>query len=690
MRIIGCDIGTRYAHFIAVSDDGPPVVRAARIAGDPVELLLHALERIKPGPLGDTDIVITLSPALTGFAPVGSLCTAGFGDLPVLHFPELEPLLPRHMRLEVAERLDARGRIAHELDGESLQASVQSLTARGAQAIAVSFLHADLNPDHERKAIQRIRNLAPKLMVTAGHLAAPVGDDASRTAAAIINAAMMPGTAGLIARLRQAFEGRSHRGILAVMAATGGALPTNEAADRPIEIGQGTQAAGIAGAAYVAAGTGHATVAALDVGASGAVTGLIRAGRPLERSNSAGAAGLPPIRVTRLDANPLAVGGETPVWVDDAGLLRVEASAFHTGSAISLGGQQVTLMDLQAALGRLDPTVLAVGDQPVPPESVRAAVMHQLAEPLETDLEVASHAALRVAVDRLASGVQRTLDSAGRSRDGAVLAPVGGAGPMLGVAVARRLGIDKLIVPATAGLSGALGCAGADHRLDRASAVEQPLDKVDAGQLRDLMEAHVDDCSARLAGIGLDVSDALISHTVEFRQAGAEQVLTSQLPGSKVTRDQLKSLSDIAFRGRFGVEPAAGTPTVSAVRTSVVINRPAIVLGNLIDADARKERLADALIGYREVWFDRAPRPVDPDEPEPAGNSLGAAAWVGTPVYRRDRLPTQATIFGPAIIEAPHTTIVIEPLNHVQSDRDGTLTISIALNIAQDAEEEAA
>lgn len=690
MRVIGCDIGTRYIHLVAVGDDGPAIMQAVRLDGDPIDLIVAALAKLHPGPLGDLDIVITLSPALTGLSPVGYLGTAGFGDLPVLQFPALQSLLPRPLRLDVSERLDGRGMVAHPLDDESLHLAVQSLLSRGAPVIAVSFLHADLNPVHEQQAVRRIRNQAPQHPVTAGHLAAPVGDEAGRAAAAVMNAAMIPGTAAFLDRLQQQLAGRQHRGGLAVMAATGGALPPAEARDRPIETGQGTQAAGIAAAALIAAGTGHDTVVGLDVGAGGAVTGLIRAGRPLERSNDAGAAGLPPIRVTRLDVNPLAIGGETPVWVDDVGLLRVEPSAHHAGAPICLGGRQVTVMDLQVALGRLDPARLAAGGAGVDAATVRAALGDQLAAPLDSTMEAVADGGLRLAADRLAAGVQRTLDTAGQSRTGLVLAAVGGAGPMLAVPVARRLRLGKILVPPAAGLAGALGCAGADFRLDRAAAIEQPLDQVDVDRLRDLADAHIDDCAARLAAVGADVTDLTVSHSIEFRFAGTESVLGAPLAISRLSRDRLQSLSDITWRSRFGIDPAVAPPMVSALRTAVVSARPAIVLGGLLDRDSRRDSLAGALTGHRDTWFDRAPRPVDPDDPQPAGQSLGTAAWVGTPVYRHDRLPTRATLIGPALIEAPHATLVVEPLNHVQIDSDGTLTVGIALNIAQDADEEAA
>ncbi|HEX5611396.1 MAG TPA: hydantoinase/oxoprolinase family protein, partial [Burkholderiales bacterium] len=258
-------------------------------------------------------------------------------------------------------------------------------------------------------------------------------------------------------------------------------------------------------------------------------------------------------------------------------------------------------------------------------------------------------AILRIANDRMAGAIRMVSLARGHDPRDFVLFPFGGAGPLHAAALARELGIPRLLIPARPGITNALGCVVADLRHDYVNTVNRPVEALDMQSVREILQAQVAEGRALLGREGVAIEGTRLLFSADMQFQGQSHILTVPLPGPEVTREEIQQLFDKAYWDRFGVELPEIRAVLVNLHTAVIGIRPRL------DLRVLSGRGAPSAPRTRRVFFD--------------------GAWLETPVYQRDSLPGE--IEGPAIIEQLDCTSVLEPASALRADQFGNLIVEI-------------
>jgi N-methylhydantoinase A len=214
-----------------------------------------------------------------------------------------------------------------------------------------------------------------------------------------------------------------------------------------------------------------------------------------------------------------------------------------------------------------------------------------------------------------------------------------------------------VLVPARPGITNALGCVVADLRHDFVNTVNQPVATVEEARVRDILERHRAEGAALIAKEAVQPETIRYSHSADMQFVGQTHILNVPLPSVDASRDLLQRLFEEAYFARFKVELPEIRANLVNLNTSVIGVRPAVDLSRLIDPNGRAGTLEAALREIRPVWYD--------------------GTWHDTPVYAREKLPLDAVIQGPAILEQMDATTVLEPGDWATTDADGNIVIEV-------------
>jgi len=667
-KLIGVDVGGTFTDLILV-DEAAGQVRIAKVpttAENQAYGVLAAIEEVGAAP-GAVDIIVHGTTTTTNallerkIAKVGLITTRGFRD--VLEVGRrtrpnayglkgsFEPLIPRQWRLEVDERMDAEGEVVRPLDEAAVGAAARRLREDGVEAVVIHFLHSYINNAHEHRAAEIVRGLWPNPYVTVGSDILSEYREYERGTTASINAAIQPVLDRYLKRLTDELGRRGYARDLLVMQGNGGTVSSRIVAAHAVNTVMSGPASGVMAAAYTAAAAGHPNVITYDMGGTSSDVGLIRDGLP-ETGSEMDLEYALPIHVPMVDVHTIGAGGGSLARIDEAGLLQVgpeSAGATPGPICCGRGGTRPTITDANLVLGRLNPKGLLKVERPVPLADVRAIIGETIGRPLGLDADAAAAAILRVANDRMAGAIRMVSLSRGHDPRDFVLLPFGGAGPLHAAALARELGIPRLLIPARPGITNALGCAASDLRHDFVNTVNVPVPALDAAQARAILGSQVAQGRALLERDGVRIESVRLLFSADMQFQGQSHLLTVPLPGVEVSREDLQQRFERAYWDRFGVELPEIRAVLVNLHTAVIGLRPRLDLKLL--ADGRKA----GEVRKRSVWFD--------------------GGWRETPVYRRDSLPER--IEGPAIVEQLDCTVVLEPENRAATDAVGNLIVEV-------------
>ncbi|MEH7829335.1 hydantoinase/oxoprolinase family protein [Gemmobacter denitrificans] len=592
----------------------------------------------------------------------GLITTAGFRDVLELGrrtrpqaygmTGRFTPVIPRDLRLEVPERMDAQGRVITPLDETALRDAVARLIAAGCESLVIHFLHSYANPAHEARAAEIARRLWPNSHVTAGHQILSESREYERGVTAAVNAAVQPLLDRYVSRLSAELAHRGYGADLLVMNGNGGMVPAAQVSREAVKTVMSGPASGVIAACYTGRAAGFPDLVTYDMGGTSTDVAMIRDGRaPV--SNEIEVEYAMPIHVPMVDVRTVGAGGGSIARVDAAGMLRVgpdSAGAAPGPICYGRGGTQVTISDANLILGRLPPDRFGAAA-----DAARAAMIEQIAHPLGLTLEQAAAAVLRIANTHMAGAIRMVSISMGADPRDFALFAFGGAGPLHAADLARELAIPRVLIPARPGITNALGCTVADLRHDEVRTVNRPLDVVDMDKVHAIWRGQEAEGRARIAAAGLPLDHIEAEFSADMQFIGQTHLLRIPLPDGRPDRAALQQRFEAAYHARFGVALPQIRANLVNLNCSVIGRRPGLDLARLIDPAGRGS-LADALQGHRRVWFDQ---PVD------------------TPVYRRETLPLDARIAGPAIIEQMDTTTLLPPGDLLQGDAMGNLILTI-------------
>src|SRR5947208_3742129 len=622
-------------------------------------------------------------------AVAGLITTAGFGDtleigrerkfeLYDLNLAKPEPLVPRNLRLEVSERINADGTIRRPLDRDQLVAAVERLANGGVGSLAVMFLHAYANSSHEAEAVRLIAERHPEIFTTASHEVAPEIREFERASTTVANAYIKPLAHQYLGRMaRQLAEQRIPAPLLLMLSSVG-LTHVAEAQRTPVQILESGPAAGaIAAAFFGREDSGGGNLLAFDMGGTTAKLSLVDGGEPLtayafeaaRQRRFVEGSGLP-IRISTIELIEIGAGGGSIASVDEIGLLKVgpRSAGSHPGPAsYGLGGTEPTVTDADFLLGYLNPDYFAGGEVRVDMAAARAA-LERLAGRVRlspTDVAWGIH---DVVNENMASAARVHIAERGRDpRDYALLC-TGGAGPVHAWGVAHKLGLRQVICPPAAGVASALGLLVAPARVDRVATVGIRLDRDSPVALESAFGRLEDAARAVMADTGLKLESASVRRLADGRFLGQGFDLVVDLPegpydAGEASRTRLTAAFETAYREKFALTPP--DVPIEFINIRVAVRAP--VSGAAMGESERALPLArhadvepgTAVKGTRAAYFRES------------------HGFVESTVYDRARLAPGDEVRGPAVVEEEGSTLVIGPGGIARVATSGNLVVTL-------------
>ena len=405
MYRVGIDIGGTFTDMLLVAEDGTVVIgKTLTTPADPSQAVENALQpalKNGAGAVGERGTLIHGTTLVTNAlierkgALTALLTTAGFRDAVEIgreHRYELydlnlelpRPLVPRHLRFDVPERVAADGRVLQPLDEEFVRRLVTELRDKGIRAIGVSYLHSFRNPAHERRTAELVAELAPQIRVSLSSEVVAEIREFQRTSTTLANVYVQERVANYLAQLQHRLDAIGFAGSFFVMLSSGG-IATRETSSRfPVRLLESGPAAGALAAAHAGLLSGHRDLLSFDMGGTTAKLCVIEDGEPLKthefevdrvyrfRKGS----GLP-IRIPVIDMIEIGAGGGSIARVDSLGLLKVgpESAGAEPGPVCyRQGGREPTVTDADLVLGYLDPNYFLGGKMVLDAEAARDAL----------------------------------------------------------------------------------------------------------------------------------------------------------------------------------------------------------------------------------------------------------------------------------------------------------------------------
>jgi N-methylhydantoinase A len=579
------------------------------------------------------------------------------------------PLIPRHLRFEVPERLLPDGAVLRALDEAVARQVIGELVDAGVEALAICLLHAYLNPVHERRLAELVRQAAPHLAVSCSSDVVPEIREYERASTTAANVYVVPLMARYLEDLERRLASLGVPGQLYVMQSSGGIALPPLARRLPIRLVESGPAAGALAAAQAARERGDARLLSFDMGGTTAKACVIDGGAPLVAREFEVAradrfkkgSGLP-IRVPVIEMIEIGAGGGSLARVDRMGLLKVgpdSAGADPGPACYNLGGRQPTVTDADLLLGYLDAEFFLGGRMRLDRAAAERAVNEHVARPLGLDTTAAAWGIHRVVNESMAAAARIHGIERGRDLRAYPLFAFGGAGPVHCWQVARILKVPRILLPFGAGAMSAWGLLAAPLAFDFVKTVRVRLDQADWHALNRLFSEMEDEGRQLLVRAGVAPDAARVSRIAEMRYVGQGHEVEAAMPAGRLSASSLPAITasfEEAYRALYHRLPQGVAIEALNWRVTVSGPPPSLAFGG---AGGAVGSSGDALKTKRHAWF------------------AEVAGWVDTPVYDRYALGPGTTFEGPAIVEERESTAVIGPGARCRVDEGLTIVVTM-------------
>lgn len=619
---------------------------------------------VKLGTTLAANAILTRSGASTGL-----LTTAGFRDVLEIRRTHRErlfdlyeiipaPLVPRHLRKEVDERVDSAGEIITELDEDGVRAAWRELRELGVTAMGISFLFSFRNPSNELRAREIVLEEGGAEAVFCSSDVLPVLREYERTSTTVTAAFVAPVVRNFVSRLSAGLE---QRGVsskrLSVMTNGGGVIGAGAAAKSPIPILLSGPAGGVSAARWLADQAGKPDVVTLDMGGTSCDVSGVQGGVPDERLDLR-VGGLD-IAYPTLDLHTIGAGGGSIAWFDTGGALRVgPASAGSTPgpACYGRGGTQPTVTDANLVLGRYDEETPLGGHLTLELAAAREAIDREIAQPMGISIEKAAAGIVRLVNAAMVNAVRTISVQRGRDPRRYALAPFGGGGPVHALDIADGLGITTVVVPPFPGCTSAFGAILAPPRRDALRSINRPMAGLDVAVLSTTVNRLVEEVTGFLAGEGYDRPLVDLALWASLHYAGQAHELVVRHDGLQVSEESLSALAtafSAAHERQYGHHFDNVGVELVTIRVTGIAHQPD---PNVSWAWAEVECSNDAQT--RPVYFDSIDQFTD------------------TRVLARGALLAGEVLSGPAVLHQEDATTLIAPGWSARRDAGGCLLIT--------------
>jgi 5-oxoprolinase (ATP-hydrolysing) len=667
---IGIDIGGTFTDVV-VYDARDYNWRTAKVPTaplDPVGSVIRGLEQLVPA--SDVALVGLICHATTlgvnaiierRGAATGLIVTEGFEDLIQMgtgqryDIYELFPMYPEPMvagtsRYPIRQRTGPGGESLTTLDINEVERATKSLVAGGVQAVAVCFLHSYAYPDDERSAADVIRRVAPSMRVSLSSEVVPELREYPRLMTTVANAYIQPIVSAYLERLGVELASRGYICGLLTMLSGGGMSSVSTASDFPVRLLESGPAAGAIMAEHFSISSGHADLLVFDMGGTTAKASIVRSGQALRTGQFEVArvhrfkpgSGIP-IKAPALDLLEIGAGGGSIARPDRLGLLAVgpdSAAADPGPCCYGRGGVEPTVTDADLVLGYLDPEYFLGGRMPLDLPAARTA-MSQLGTHFAMDETQAAWFVHSTVNDNMAGAARVHLAERGVDPSQLTMFALGGAAPVHAEAVARAVGVTKVLIPPAPGVGSAAGLLLAPLAFDLSRSVPRRLDDL---RWEELAEIY-DDLERRaidfVVGAGAEPDAVTITRSVDMQVEGQVHEIEVPFPGriDDGTRERIAAAFDESYRSRFRHPPLARPLRVVTWR----VRATAGIAPEVGPRDTPLESTRDHAPRDRAVYFEEA------------------NAFVSTRVLHRSVLRGGQIESGPLVIEEEASTTIVSP-----------------------------
>jgi N-methylhydantoinase A len=650
------------------------ISRLAEQVGLTTSELLGATKTVVLGTTLATNIVATRTGAKTGV-----VTTRGYRDrLSFLHVAKSDlggdrkataaelfsfrsefprPLAPRHLVTEVDERLDFRGEVLTRLRDEDVRQAVAYLKRKGVEAIAVNLLFSHLNPDHELRVEEIIREEYPEAYVALSSRVLPAVGEVGRWSTTMFSAYVAPKTTQFVKGISAVLADVGFSGSLAFMQSNGGVATAEVVCENPASLLVSGPAAGPALGVSLGQTRGVSDLVTADMGGTSFDIAIIPGGQvnvSLKKIIDGKKYALPTV-----DVNAVGAGGGSIASVDTSGRLQVgpaSAGAVPGPACYGLGGSEPTVTDANLVLGYLNPGFFLAGDRPLRKELAEAAIKARVADPLGLAVAEAAAAIHDVVNAKMAGAISVMFSQRGCDPRDFTLVAAGGAAPLHVARLTREIGMRHFISPRMAPVFCAFGMMYADLKHNYTRPYTAQTGAADLGRINGLFAEMEAEARGTLVREGAAEAAISIERSMDIHYYGQVREQNAVVPDGPVTPETLAVTVDRfhdKHRRVIGYsEP--GYPTV-IVRLHLA-GVAKIVPPPPKEVPRGSGALAAALKERRPAYFTEA------------------GGFTEVPVYAGERLGAGDVIGGPCIIEERMTTLVLPPAETVIVDPDGSYT----------------
>jgi N-methylhydantoinase A len=626
-----------------------------------VDVFMHATTR-------SLNAVLTGNVARTAF-----LTTRGHPDVLVIReggradpfdysHPYPAPYVPRALTFEVPERIGADGSIVEPLDEGATVRILSALKEKQIEAIGVCFLWSISNGAHEKRAGELIARVLPDVPFTLSHELNPTLREYRRASAACMDASLKPMMHAYLKGLRSRLESAGFSGRLLMVTSQGGVMDASATSAAPIHaLNSGPSMAPVAGRYYARRDAGSEFAIVADTGGTSYDVSIVRNGRiPRTKETWIGQpfqghmTGFPSVDVTSVGA-----GGGSIAWVDEGGLLHVgpqSAAAVPGPACYNRGGTQPTVTDCSLILGHIDPQFFLGGRMGLHPEAAREALESNVASKLGVSIEEAALAVLALTTEKMVGAIEDIAIAQGIDTSTAALIGGGGAGGLNAGAVARRLGCSTVLIPETGATLSAVGALMSDlygefTRIHYMTSLSfQPETAI----------GIVEELRARCLRFIDEYGQSATSHTIEFAVEARypKQIWEIEIPLTALDFYDRGSLNTLITA--FHAEHRA-LFQISDDNSGIEI----IAWRAFVRCQLGEQQGSRSAAGHLEEQARRR------------NIYLPTKGWTPVPVWRVEAMKPDQPLVGPAIVESPFTTVVIDEGAVVARTQAGGLRVQV-------------
>ncbi|MSO73910.1 MAG: hydantoinase/oxoprolinase family protein [Alphaproteobacteria bacterium] len=574
---------------------------------------------------------------------------------------QARPLVKRRHRLTVSERLTPpKGEVLKVLDEDAVRRAARALKAAGVQSIAVCFLFSYIDPRHEERARDLILEEFPEAFVTTSAQVAPQFREFERFTTAAMNAFIGPKVRTYVKRFEDRLTGAGIKADLHIMASNGGVATASTVADVPVVTLLSGPAAGVLGGAWAAALSDRRRIITFDVGGTSADIAIVIDGRTSEATARDTWIGGYPVLVPMIDIHTIGAGGGSIAHVDGGGAFRVgpmSAGSQPGPACYARGGDRPTVTDANLVLGRLDKDNFLGGDMTLD-EAAAHRVITELAKQVKLDKLEAAEGVITILNSNMANAIRAKTVQKGLDPRNFALVAFGGAGPLHGAEVAAALNIPEVVIPPHPGITSAAGLLTTDIKYDQIKTEFQVKGSVDLDKLSidfARLEALL---TKQFAADGIARGEVTLQRFGDLRYVGQGYELRVPFPAHKLDAAALEQAWN-AFHDQhkheYGHFFAESPIEIVNIRVTGIggmpkIGKPEVSAGRSVEA---------ALVKRGQSAF----------------RMNGVLGTYDTAYYRRELLPLETPIAGPAIILQRDTTTVVPPGWSAVADKGGNLIL---------------